>query len=375
MLWFKDKDNIDFEHFDNNELVEYRLCRVLFGVTSSPFLLTATVIYHMHKYIDLDSVFVNQFLNSLHVDDLNSGGKNDMEAFEFYCKSKEQLKEASFNLRKFNSNSKNLEEMVKEKFGDSDCLSNETMKVLGLIWNKSTVKLIYDINDIRNKFVDNPTKREALHAIVSISDPRGLINPVVVKFKVFFQKFCVANIEWDEKIPDENLTEWTELSNEFKQIDCIEFDRNYCLDNSDDPFTKIELHGFSDASQKTYGCCIYLRFIKQSGEVKILLMTAKSRVSPLKTLTIPKLELLGCLMLSRILNEIEKDLSSVLKIDEMFAWTDSSVFYAWILNDNQKLPVFRGGSRLFLSLGKNSLSLVTPRGDTMVGTERENFDL
>ena len=122
-----------------------------------------------------------------------------MEAFEFYCKSKERLKEASFNLRKFNSNSKNLEEMVKEKFGDSDCLSNETMKVLGLIWNKSTDKLIYDINDIRNKFVDNPTKREALHAIASIFDPLGLINPVVVKFKVFSQKICVAKIDFQMK--------------------------------------------------------------------------------------------------------------------------------------------------------------------------------
>ena len=69
-LWFEDPVNIDYKNFDNNKLVEYRLTRVLFGVTSSPFLLSATLIKHINSFLQIDPEFVRKILDSLHVDDL-----------------------------------------------------------------------------------------------------------------------------------------------------------------------------------------------------------------------------------------------------------------------------------------------------------------
>ena len=70
-LWFKDIENLDFERFENNPLIDYIFCRVLFGVTSSPFLLAATLINRISKYDNVDPLFVSKLLNSLHVDDFS----------------------------------------------------------------------------------------------------------------------------------------------------------------------------------------------------------------------------------------------------------------------------------------------------------------
>ena len=83
-LWFQEPGNIDFENFENNELTELRFCRALFGVTCSPFLLFATIIYHMNKYSTVDKEFADKFLSSLHVDDLSTGANNVDEAFDFF---------------------------------------------------------------------------------------------------------------------------------------------------------------------------------------------------------------------------------------------------------------------------------------------------
>ena len=74
-------------------------------------------------------------LNSLHVDDLNSGAHTIGEALEFFVKCKEGLALGGFNLRKFRSNSKELENLVVEKFNEE--ISNENT-ILGLQWDKSS---------------------------------------------------------------------------------------------------------------------------------------------------------------------------------------------------------------------------------------------
>ena len=98
-LWFKDDENLDFEHFENNPLIDYRFCRVLFGVTSSPFLLAATLIYHISKYENADPLFVSKLLNSLHVDDLSTGRNTVNQGLEFYKKTRKCLSKGGFNLR------------------------------------------------------------------------------------------------------------------------------------------------------------------------------------------------------------------------------------------------------------------------------------
>ena len=89
----------------------------------------------MKKYEEQTLELINELLNSLHVDDLNAGKHTEDEAFEFYRRAKQILAEGNFNLRKFKSNSTDLENRVYEIFPE-DKLFSEDSKVLGLIWDK-----------------------------------------------------------------------------------------------------------------------------------------------------------------------------------------------------------------------------------------------
>ena len=95
-------------------------------------------------------------------------------------------------MRKFQTNDKNLEILIKEKFGEKENPQNENeTKVLGVHWDKKIDQITFKIDEIRKRFesdIENITKREVLKNIASIYDPLGLINPIVVSFKAFFQK-------------------------------------------------------------------------------------------------------------------------------------------------------------------------------------------
>ena len=114
-------------NFNINKFLEYRFCRILFGVASSPFLLSATLRSHITQFYHLDPKFVVSLLNSLHVDDLNGGSHTIDGAFDFFVKCEERLVLGDFNLRKFQSNSKELENLVVDNF-----MKKYLMKILFL---------------------------------------------------------------------------------------------------------------------------------------------------------------------------------------------------------------------------------------------------
>ena len=97
-------------------------------------------------------------------------------------------------MRKFQTNNKNLELLIKEKFGEKENPQNENeIKVLGVHWDTKIDQITFKIDEIRKRFesdIENITKREVLKNIASIYDPLGLINPIFVSFKAFFQKLC-----------------------------------------------------------------------------------------------------------------------------------------------------------------------------------------
>ena len=103
------------------------------------------------------------------MDDLISGANTIKEVYDFYENAKNCLYEGGFNLRKFNSNSKELEKLVFENYPEDELYSvHQTIKVLGTTWDKSSDVIIYDLNEIRGKFYDNPTKRTVIQSFASI---------------------------------------------------------------------------------------------------------------------------------------------------------------------------------------------------------------
>jgi len=329
-LWFKDPENIDWANFENNALIEYKICRLLFGATCSSFVLTSTLITHVESNSKKDLAFAKKLLESLHVDDLNSGANSKEEAIDFYKRSKECLQRGGFHLRKFQSNSKEIEKQI----NDIEVKASSE-KILGLSWDKQKDEIFFDLGKMQ--LPETPSKRNILKFIASVYDPLGLINPIVVKLKILFQEICKTKIDWDELIEGELLKSWEEILNDFALSENISFPRSYAWIEE---IKKVQLHIFSDASNKAYGCCAYLRFLFNSGKIKTSLITSKSRVSPLKTTTMPRLELLGTLLGARLLETLKNELENVFDINDCFLWTDSSIAYAWIKNEHREYHQF-----------------------------------
>lgn len=105
-LWFKSFKTLTEENINDQEIISFRLCRILFGVTSSPFILAAVLLHHAYTNLVADQNFLMQFSKSLHVDDFISGADTMSETLNIFIKCKNFLSEAIFNLRKFESNSK-----------------------------------------------------------------------------------------------------------------------------------------------------------------------------------------------------------------------------------------------------------------------------
>ena len=102
----QDRDVLRFLCFDNALLdeptmIELRFTRVVFGVSSSPFLLNATVKHHLEKFIATHPEIVTSILQSIYVDDVVFGAEDEDSAYKLYLESKQILRNGSFNLRKF----------------------------------------------------------------------------------------------------------------------------------------------------------------------------------------------------------------------------------------------------------------------------------
>ena len=113
----RDRDALRFIWVDDvtkeePELQEYRFTRVVFGVSSSPFLLNATLKYHLEQFLESNEVVVKRLLQSTYVDDIISGANSEDEAFDLYAQSKEIFHQGGFNLRKFLTNSEPLQTRI-----------------------------------------------------------------------------------------------------------------------------------------------------------------------------------------------------------------------------------------------------------------------
>jgi hypothetical protein len=106
--------------------------------------------------------------------------------------------------------------------------------------------------------------------------------------------------------------------------------------------TEIQLHGFCNSSEKAYGECLYLHSVNQHGEVTTEVLCSKSRVAPVKKITLPRFELCGALLLVQLIQKTVPALN--LKTARILLWTDSMIVLSWLATTATKWNTFVANS-------------------------------
>ena len=153
-----------------------------------------------------------------------------------------------------------------------------------------------------------------------IYDPLGLLSPVTIRAKILMQVLWKDKYNWDVPLPVDIQSTWTDLAKDIETATEIQIPRYYFSELSDE-IGEMTLHIFTDASPKAYGACAYICQENQSR-----LVMAKNRVSPIKTLTLPQLELMGAVVGAHLANHLQ----SSFQVKETFFWTDSQIVLYWL---------------------------------------------
>ena len=307
-LWVKDVVS------GNLEVVAYRFCRVVFGLNASPFLLNATLRHHIETFVENDPIFVQKMKDGFYVDDLVSGGKATDEVKDLYEKAKSRMAKGGFTLRKWLTNDTTLREHINKQESAPDTKQVKTLddfetyaqsslgipqdsscdKVLGLSWDCKKDIIKFDLLKLVQSLENTElTKRKLLSTLAKMFDPLGLVSCVIVLMKILFQQ----NVTWDEELVGKHAKLYLDWIDDLKRVETITLNR--CVYSGvGEEIQSCELHGFGDASERAYCAMVYF-VCRASTAVYVQLLAAKTRVAPLKALTIPRLELMSALMLAK----------------------------------------------------------------------------
>ena len=337
-----------------SDVVHLRFTRLVFGLHPSPAILGAIIEHHLSKHRETQPNLVKKMENSLYVDDLVTGADNVDKAFDFYTECKQLMDRAGMNLRKWNSNSAELLERVKEMTPHSGVTppittnvteedesyakattgyghsvqESDMVKLLGIYWNTPLDCLMFDFSELIRCIESlSVTKRSLLRITAKIFDPLGFLSPFVIQLKVLFQRLCSDRCGWDDPLPDKVLVQWQKIVSGLQSLNGMKVPR--CYFDSNRTVAYSQLHGFSDASDQAFAAVVYFRASYSDGTVEVRIIGAKTRVAPTKKQSIPRLELLGAVILARLVMTILKSLPQELPV---IHWTDSMTTLHWIRN-------------------------------------------
>ena len=302
----------------DGQLKTFRFTRLPFGVSSAPFLLCATLRHHAESYVT-DPVLKEVLLNGFYVDDFLSGSATDADAVDLALKVRQAMKAAGMNLRKWTSNAPPVvEELARRGF---DIRPERNTCVLGINWDTQDDCLF--VKNI-NLTLSVKTKRDFQAVLARIYDPLGIVSPFVATGKMLLQEMWNANVDWDEKLGDNCQDRVDKFVTELPFLSDVKTERICFPPDSED----VSIHVFCDASMKGFGAVVYVRF-RLNNELCVRRLMARSRLAPLrnKHLTLPRLELLGCLIGARLCHKVRSVLGSSLSY---FCWTDSMICCGWI---------------------------------------------
>ncbi|XP_055940883.1 uncharacterized protein LOC129971288 [Argiope bruennichi] len=331
MIWIhpsqRKLQSILWKENEKEPVKTYELNTVTYGTVSAPFLATRTLkqiaIEEGENYPLTASVIEDNF----YMDDVLTGSDNLVTAKELQWQLIDILENSGIQLHKWHSNCEDLVSSSEEIYNFTH---SEETQVLGVSWNNKRDSLYFKVDIKPSQGKDcRVTKRCVLSTIARLFDPLGLLGPVVTEAKIFLQQlwFLIMvntyGLDWHEVLPEKQTKEWSNFVESLQSVSSMKFEGCILTEGAE----VIEIHGFADASEAACGAVIYSKCIKD-GHASIKLISSKSRVSPLKRVTIPRLELCASVFLAKLVQKVIHALK--LPISCTYLWSDSMIALSWI---------------------------------------------
>ncbi|KAF2879705.1 hypothetical protein ILUMI_26468 [Ignelater luminosus] len=314
---------------DGDEII-YRHKRVVFGVNCSPFLLGATIEYHLSQGlkqcetedVDCSVETISQLQKSFYVDNCVTSVPSEVVLKRFIRESNAIMNQGCFDLRGWEFTD------ISKKNGESSVF------VLGLNWNtqRDTLSLVESNIENVESFKECVTKRVILSTTQRIFDPIGFTCPTTLIPKLLLQRIWQQQLSWDMPVDEEIKSSFLKWLRQVRCLLSIEIPR--WIRNETGISQDSGLHLFCDASKNAYAAVVFLRVCHQ-GEVHVNLLLAKTRVARLRGMTIPRLELLVATIGARLYVSVKESLNFEGK---SFFWSDSSTVLCWIGGSEEWAP-------------------------------------
>ncbi|EYC07260.1 hypothetical protein Y032_0071g556 [Ancylostoma ceylanicum] len=300
-----------------DNILTFRLTRVTFGLNASPFLLAATISFHLDNAKQSREI-TEEIKDNLYVDNLLMTAETREEALQQYRETKEIFESLKMNMREFLTNDKAL----MDSFRKEDKSTTSMAKVLGLEWAATTDTFKIKCNIQSDTKI---TKRMILHANASVYDPLGWMSPLLVRNKAFFQSLWKKNYEWDDVLDEDDQEQWRKLRSSTVGF-TKEIPRKVAHKQEEQA-----LSVFSDASALAMAACAYIR----SNDNQHLLV-AKTKLPSIKGVhTIPKLEINALTIATRLALTTYEELRRTIKVQAIYLFSDSEIALSWLKNANE----------------------------------------
>ncbi|XP_069166153.1 uncharacterized protein [Procambarus clarkii] len=193
-LWIKDPND------PNSELITYRFASVLFGATSSSFLLQATLDTHLKKS---NSPSITEISKNLYMDNFQGTTSSESKLLNIYHEANQELMGANMPLQSWVSNNAKLNQLIATEFLDYQV--PKRTKVLGVKWNTTTDQLT--IKSVEPD-TTNLTMRKLLSQVSKSFDP---LSPILIIGKLIMQECWQQKISWDDLLTPTLQEKWQGL--------------------------------------------------------------------------------------------------------------------------------------------------------------------
>ena len=170
------------------------------------------------------------------------------------------------------------------------------------------------------------SRRGLLQIIARCFDPLGFVSPVIMSLKFVFQEVCKVSSSWDSPLSSTHACRLRRWLKDVETVRSIRLSR-CVLPIARKSINSLELIAFSDASKLGYGAVVYIRSTF-GPDTSVRMLISKGRLAPIKEQSIPRLELLACLLLARLVCMVREALRTVVWLTASFIFLNHALLYA-----------------------------------------------